>query len=57
MAQTKMMSFADIIQGENASVRVTDDSLLYAVDLTMKMTGADMNYASQVKPLKSALQK
>jgi hypothetical protein len=31
-----------------ASVRVTDDGYLYAVDLAMVMTGADRNYASQV---------
>lgn len=35
----KYFSFAEIIQGRDATVRVTDDGLLYAVDLVMVMTG------------------
>jgi hypothetical protein len=35
----KYFSFAEIIQGRDASVRVTDDGLLYAVDLVKVMTG------------------
>ena len=31
-----------------SSVRVTEDNLLYAVDLAMVVTGADRNYANQV---------
>ena len=34
-----VLSFEEIIQGRDSSVRVTDDSLLYAVDLVMAMTG------------------
>lgn len=33
------ISFADIVQGRNADVRVTVDGLIYAVDLVMVMTG------------------
>jgi len=33
------MSFAEIIDGRDAGVRVTSDGLLYAVDLVMVMTG------------------
>jgi len=43
------MSFAEIVKGRDASVRMTDDGYLYAVDLVMVMTGADRNYAGQVK--------
>lgn len=35
----KYFSFAEIIQGRDAVVRVTPDGLLYAVDLVMVMTG------------------
>lgn len=44
----KTMSFAEIVRGRDASVRLTDDGYLYAVDLVMVMTGADRNYAAQV---------
>jgi hypothetical protein len=43
----KTFSFAEIIQGRDASVRVTNDGLLYAVDLVMVMTGASRDYAGQ----------
>lgn len=33
------MSFAEIVKGRDASVRMTDDGYLYAVDLVMVMTG------------------
>ena len=36
------------MHGRDASVRVTEDKLLYAVDLVMVVNGADKNYASQV---------
>ena len=36
------------MRGRNANVRMTDDGYLYAVDLSMVMTGADRNYAGQV---------
>ena len=35
----KVMSFAEVVQGRDASVRVTQDGYLYAVDLVMVMTG------------------
>jgi hypothetical protein len=35
----KYFSFAEIVQGRDASVRVTHDGLLYAVDLVMVVTG------------------
>ncbi len=39
MACSKVVSFAEIVQGRDASVRVTDDNFLFAVDLAMVMTG------------------
>ena len=42
------ISFAQIIKGRDASVRVTDDCMLYAVDMVMVAHGCDRNYASQV---------
>ena len=48
MAQSKMISFAELIQGRDASVRVTSDNLLDMVDLTMVVHGSGRNYASQV---------
>jgi len=44
----RVMSFSDIVQGRDASVRVTDDGLVYAVDLVIVMTGKDKNHASEV---------
>ena len=35
----KVMSFAEVVQGRDATVRVTPDGLLSAVDLVMVMTG------------------
>ena len=42
-----MISFAEIVQGRLASVRVTVDGLIYAVDLVMVMTGLNRNDAGQ----------
>lgn len=50
MACSKMISFAEIVQGRDASVRVTDDRLLYAVDLAMVGTGHSRDQAAQVRP-------
>ena len=47
----RVISFSDVIQGRDANVRITDDGLLYAVDLVMVMTGKDMKSANQVKTL------
>jgi hypothetical protein len=43
MASSKMISFAELIQGPrwDLSVRITDNSLLYAVDLTMVVHGSN----------------
>lgn len=35
----KYFSFAEIVQGRDASVRVSDDGLLNAVELVIVMTG------------------
>lgn len=43
----RYFSFAEIVQGRDSSVRVTDDGLLYAVDLVMVMTGKNRNDAGQ----------
>lgn len=43
----RYFSFAEIVQGRDSSVRVTDDGLLYAVDLAMVMTGKNRNDAGQ----------
>lgn len=39
------ISFAQILHGRDASVRVTSDGLIYAVDLVMVVTGLDRNHA------------
>ncbi len=39
----KCMSFAEIIQGRDSIVRMTQDGLIYAVDLVMAMTGKNKN--------------
>jgi hypothetical protein len=47
MPREKTFSFAEIVQGRDAGVRVTDDNMLYAVDLVMVMTGKDRNNAGR----------
>jgi hypothetical protein len=42
------ISFSEIIKNTHATVRVTDDGLLYAVDLTMVVTGKNQNDAGHV---------
>ncbi len=42
------MSFAEIIRGRDATVRVTQDGLLYAVDLVIVMKDKNKNYANEV---------
>ena len=44
------LSFAEIVKGRDASVRVTDDSLLYLVDLVLVAHGCSRRYAAQVPP-------
>jgi hypothetical protein len=41
------ISFAEIVKGRDASVRITDDRLLYAVDLAMVVTAKNRNDAGQ----------
>ncbi len=47
--ETKTLSFAELVRGRDASVRVTDDGYLYAVDLAMVVTAKDRDHAGQVK--------
>jgi hypothetical protein len=44
---SKLFSFAEVVKGCDASVRVTDDSLFYAVDLAMVISGKDRNNAGR----------
>jgi hypothetical protein len=44
----KYFSFAEIASGRHSSVKVTDDGLLYAVDLVMAVTGKDRDMAGNV---------
>ena len=44
----KYFSFAEIAPGRHSSVKVTDDGLLYAVDLAMAVTGKDRDMAGSV---------
>ncbi len=44
---TTSISFEEIVKGRDATVRVTDDGLLYAVDLVTTMTGKDVNQANE----------
>lgn len=41
------ISFAEIIHGRDSSVRVTDDGLIYAVDLVMVVTELERKHAGQ----------
>ena len=44
----RMFSFAEIVKGRDATVRVSDDGLLFAVDLAMAMTGLARDQAGLV---------
>jgi hypothetical protein len=37
--QQKVLSFAEVVQGRDATVKVTPDGLLFAVEFVMVMTG------------------
>ena len=51
-----MLSFAEIVQGRDASVRVTDDGLMDVVDTVMIVTGKDCNQANEtLRNLKQSL--
>jgi len=47
MACSKLFSFAEVVQGRDASVRVTDDGLMVAVDLVMVASGKNKNDAGK----------
>ena len=47
MAREMKFSFAELVQGRDASVRVSDDNMLYAVDLVIVITGKGRDYAGQ----------
>ena len=42
------ISFSDIVKDREATVRITDDKMIYAVDLVMVVTGKDRNQAGYV---------
>ena len=48
MAAPNYISFEEIVQGRDASVRITEDKLLYAVDLVIVVTEMDRNNAGRV---------
>jgi len=45
MVAQKILSFSEIVHGRESSVRITDDCLLYAVDLVMVVSGKNRNDA------------
>ena len=47
-SSTPVLSFAELVKGRDASVRVTNDNLIYAVDLTMVVTGKERDYSGQI---------
>jgi hypothetical protein len=47
MACSKLFSFAEVVPGCDASVRVTDDGLMVAVDLVMVASGKNKNDAGK----------
>jgi hypothetical protein len=47
-ANTKAISFGEIIQGRDSMVRVTNDGLIYATDLVQVMTGKSGKRAARV---------
>jgi hypothetical protein len=44
----KFLSFAEIVQDRDSLVKITEDGMLFAVDLVMVMTGKDRNMAADV---------
>ena len=47
MQAAKCISFAEIVQGRDSSVRVTDDGMIFAVDLIMVMSGKSREDSSK----------
>ena len=53
---SELISFAEIVQGRDSSVRVTDDGLLDVVEIVMVVTGKDCNQANEtLRNLKPSL--
>ena len=48
MACSKMLSFAEIVQGRDSSVRITHDGLFDVVDTVMVLTGKNCNHSNEV---------
>jgi len=46
-AQTKTITFEDIVQGRDSTVRVTNDGLIYAVDLVVAITDQERHHAAK----------
>jgi hypothetical protein len=46
MSFSKSLSFEEIVQGRESSVRITDDNLIHAVDLVVAVTNKDRNHAA-----------
>ncbi len=44
----KTISFEEVVQDRDTTVRVTDDGMIYAIDLVIAMTGKDRNDAGQI---------
>lgn len=56
MAHSKHISFAEIVQGRDSSVRVTDDGLFDVVDTVMVVTGKNCNHSNEtLRNLKPSL--
>ena len=46
-SNVNLFSFAEIVHGRESSVRITDDGLLFAIDLVMVMTGKDRHHSAK----------
>ena len=47
MPRPKILSFEKITHGRESTVRITDDGFIYAVDLTMVVTGQNRDHAGK----------
>lgn len=47
MSTPKKLSFAEIVPGQDLSVRITEDNLIFAVDLSMAVTGKNRDDAAK----------
>ena len=48
METTRMFSFAEIVKGRDASVGVTDDGMLFAVEIVMIVANKERDYSGQL---------